>query len=144
LSRTGQCCQPHVFLVPSALQATRVRQCSRMHSDHERIKDDPEGGSPVAKILVDGAAVGPPDSRGSLVLGPYDLVVDGWGTSAIFAAVGGLVVVLGGGSGWVRAAPSTDPAASSAQGLRTCVDRWNQDNMVNWGGDVGQDFNPRA
>jgi hypothetical protein len=33
----------------------------------------------------------------------------------------------------VRAAPSTDPAVSSAQALRTCVERWNQDNMVSWG-----------
>jgi hypothetical protein len=40
-------------------------------------------------------------------------------------AVGGLVVV-GDGHGWVTAAPS-------AQALRACVDRWNQDNMVGWG-----------
>ena len=104
-----------------------------MHSDHERMEDDPEGVSPVAEILVDGAAVGQPGCRRQSCLRPYDPVVDGSGTSAICAAVGGLVVVLGGGSSWVRAAPSTDPAASSAQALRTCVDRWNQDNMVSWG-----------
>jgi hypothetical protein len=44
-----------------------------------------------------------------------------------------LVVALGGGDGSARAAPPTDPGASSAQALRTCVDRWNQDNMVSWG-----------
>jgi hypothetical protein len=40
-------------------------------------------------------------------------------------AVGGLVV-LSDGHGRTMAAPS-------AQALRTCVDRWNQNNMVSWG-----------
>jgi hypothetical protein len=49
-------------------------------------------------------------------------------------AVGCFVAVLGGvGSRWATAAQSSDSAASSAQALRTCVDRWNQDNMVSWG-----------
>lgn len=64
---------------------------------------------------------------------PYDPVVGRWGALAICAAVGGLVVVSGDGIGWARAAPSTDRAAPLAQALRTCVDRWNQDNMVSWG-----------
>jgi hypothetical protein len=59
--------------------------------------------------------------------------MDGWGASAICVAVVGLVVVLGDVSGRARATPSTDRAAPSAQALRICVDRWNQDNMVSWG-----------
>src|SRR5436305_5032566 len=38
----------------------------------------------------------------------------------------GCLVVVGEGHGWAAAAPS-------AQAVRTCVDRWNQNNMVSWG-----------
>ena len=58
--------------------------------------------------------------------------MDRWRAPAIVAAVGGLVVVLGGRSGWATPRQSSVPA-SSAQALRTCVDRWNQDNMLSWG-----------
>jgi len=68
-----------------------------------------------------------------LVCGPYDPVVYRLRRSILCAAVGLLVVVLGDGGRWGRAPPTTVPAASSAQALRTCVDRWNQDNMVGWG-----------
>jgi hypothetical protein len=66
-------------------------------------------------------------------LRPYDPVADRGGALAICAAVVGLVAASNDGSGWARAALSTDPAAPSAQTLRTCVDRWNQDTMVSWG-----------
>ena len=62
---------------------------------------------------------------------PYDPVVGHWRASVICAAASCLV--LGDGVGWVRAAASADPAVSSAQALRTCVERWNQDNMLSWG-----------
>jgi hypothetical protein len=63
----------------------------------------------------------------------YDPAVGRWRALAILAAVGGLVVVLGNRSGWATARRSSVPAASSAQTLRTCVDRWNQDKMLSWG-----------
>jgi len=47
-----------------------------------------------------------------------------------FAIAGAVVALL---DGWASAAPSTRPAASSAQALRTCADRWNQNNMLSWG-----------
>jgi len=53
--------------------------------------------------------------------------------AATCAAVGGLVVVFADGNGWGGARQSTQRAASAAQALRACVDRWNEDNMVNWG-----------
>lgn len=43
------------------------------------------------------------------------------------------VVVSGLGIGQTSAVASTGHAATSAQALRTCVDRWNQNNMVSWG-----------
>src|SRR5437763_3227620 len=48
-------------------------------------------------------------------------------------AVGGLLVFLVEGTRRATAARSTSPAASAAQALRTCVDRWNQGNMIGWG-----------
>src|SRR5207237_1248079 len=63
---------------------------------------------------------------------PYDSLVARWAASAMCFAVG-LVVVFGGGDGSATGAPSTNLAAPSAQALRTCVDRWNQDNMLGWG-----------
>jgi hypothetical protein len=42
-------------------------------------------------------------------------------------------VVFSTGCGSATRASSTNPAASPAQALRTCVDRWNQDNMLGWG-----------
>jgi hypothetical protein len=47
----------------------------------------------------------------------------------VFLVAAGLTVVLGWGTG--NAAVRS--AASARQALRTCVDRWNQDNMVSWG-----------
>jgi hypothetical protein len=68
---------------------------------------------------------------GSSCRASYDPVVGRRRALVICAAAGCLVLADGGG--WVRAAPSTDPAASSPQALRTCVERWNQDKMVSWG-----------
>src|SRR6266480_1798537 len=61
----------------------------------------------------------------------YDHVVGRWTASALCFAIG-LVVVFSAGCDWATRALSTSPPASSAQALRTCVDRWNQDNMVGW------------
>lgn len=43
------------------------------------------------------------------------------------------LVVFAGGSWSATRASSESPAAFSPQALRTCVDRWNQDNMTGWG-----------
>jgi hypothetical protein len=43
--------------------------------------------------------------------------------------VAGVVATFGGAAG--KAVSRS--AASPAQALRTCVDRWNQDNMAGWG-----------
>jgi hypothetical protein len=92
-------------------------------------------GHPTASpVELREASCGACDSRAALSRWrPYDPEVGRWGASAIYLAVGGLVVVLVDGNCWAKAAPSTNPAASTAQALRTCVDRWNQDNMVSWG-----------
>lgn len=51
------------------------------------------------------------------------------------AALVGLAGLVGpvGVSALSTATPSADAAAPPAQALRTCVDRWNQNNMVSWG-----------
>jgi hypothetical protein len=54
-----------------------------------------------------------------------------WSASALCCAIG--LVALGGGSSLATRASAANPAASEAQALRTCVDRWNQDNMLGWG-----------
>jgi hypothetical protein len=62
----------------------------------------------------------------------YDPVVGRWTASALCVAIG-LVVIFSGGLGSATWASSKNPAMSPAQALRTCVDRWNQDNMLGWG-----------
>lgn len=53
-------------------------------------------------------------------------VVNRLKVAAAFVAIGAFVAVA-------TPARSSATAASPAQALRTCVDRWNQDNMVSWG-----------
>ena len=48
-----------------------------------------------------------------------------------FLALAGTLAVVGCAGGRALARPGASPAA--AQALRTCVDRWNQDNMLGWG-----------
>ena len=43
------------------------------------------------------------------------------------------VVTLAAACGSTKPAAATHPSAASLQALRTCVDRWNQGNMLSWG-----------
>jgi hypothetical protein len=55
-----------------------------------------------------------------------------WAASAMCVVLC-LVVLVSDGGGSATGASLTNPIASSAQALQTCVDRWNQDNMLGWG-----------
>jgi hypothetical protein len=51
------------------------------------------------------------------------------GVGAAFFVAAGVVATFGCGAGKAVSRSAVSPA----QALRTCVDRWNQDNMVSWG-----------
>jgi hypothetical protein len=52
--------------------------------------------------------------------------------SALLLVIG-LLMTFGDGCRSGRRASSASPAPVSPQALRTCVDRWNEDNMLGWG-----------
>src|SRR5579864_5815248 len=54
-----------------------------------------------------------------------------WAAPAVCLALG--LLMLGAACGSTKPAAATHTTAAPRQALRTCVDRWNQGNMLSWG-----------
>src|SRR2546425_936055 len=85
-------------------------------------------GSDHVGVLAAAILLARRSSRSTLSSGSLDCFV------CVCVAIGVVVVlVFSAGCGAATRALSKNPAASPAQALRMCVDRWNQDNMLGWG-----------